>query len=88
MTVQDGSEKEDLAADLSDYSQKEEPGGSVGVGTPAGQNARRLAFFGLAALIVAAAVAVVRLSGTPLFRERFHRLGRAKGQLRDRPPHG
>jgi FKBP-type peptidyl-prolyl cis-trans isomerase FkpA/FKBP-type peptidyl-prolyl cis-trans isomerase FklB len=67
MTVQDGSEKEDLAADLSDYSRKEEPGGSVGVGTPAGQNARRLVFFGLAALIVAAAVAVVRLSGTPSF---------------------
>lgn len=67
MTVQEGSEKEDVAADRSNDLRKEEPGGSGGVGTPAGQNARRLGFFGLAALVVVAAVAIVRLSGTPSF---------------------
>ena len=67
MTVQEGSEKEDFAADRSNDLRKEEPGGSGGVGTPAGQNARRLGFFGLAALVVVAAVAIVRLSGTPSF---------------------
>ena len=65
MTVQDGSEKEDLAADRSKDSRKEEPGG--GVGESSGQNTRRLAFFALAALIVVAMVAIVRLSGTPSF---------------------
>ena len=67
MTVQDSSEKENFAASRSDDLRKEGPGGGVGIVRPSGQNARRLAFLAVAALVVVAAAAIVRLSGTPSF---------------------
>jgi FKBP-type peptidyl-prolyl cis-trans isomerase len=67
MNVRDGSEKEGLAAEQSKDSRKENPGGGIGVGRSLGQNAWRLAFFALVALVVVATVALVRLDVTPSF---------------------
>ena len=67
MNAQDGSEEEGLAAKRPEDSRKEEPSGGSGVEKASGQNARRLSLFGLAALIVVATVAIVRLSGTSSF---------------------
>jgi FKBP-type peptidyl-prolyl cis-trans isomerase len=61
MNVRDGSEKEGLTAEQSKDSREEDPGGGIGVERSLGQNAWRLAFFALVALVVVATVALVRL---------------------------